>query len=132
MKDRHFLLRFLNTINRESLRINKIKSSEEKRAKSTFYGVGSLIYSAVMVASSSLLFLMDSISFSNNPLLAVFLLLFVIIAAIILPLLAAIYSLSYAIIQLNINKKPLGWIALLLYLIALVPTVLIVLAALNQ
>lgn len=132
MKERHFLFRFLNVMNKESLRIQKIKQEEEKRRHSIRYGVGSLIHSAVMLGASTLIFAINAIPANSNPLLGFFLLLFLIIGAIILPLFAAGYSLSYAIVQLHLNKKPLGWIALVVFLLALVPTVLILVANIGK
>lgn len=97
------------------VKAREIRKDEEKRAKSVYFAVTSIAYSLVMVACAvggSFLFgVMDD----------TLLFLFVVVIAATL-MISAVVSLFGAllrvIVQFTINRKPMSWIALIVFLAA--------------
>ncbi len=126
MKSINLLNGIIHTVRREKRKIAAIKSDEENRKKNQRYGVNSLVLSLLMVVSSCTIFLTSNLGNALADVISFLLFLILVVTSYVLPSVFAIYSFSYAIIQLRINRKIIGWFALLGFFLALVPTIVII------
>ena len=97
----------------------EIKADETKKANSKYYGINSIVMSLLAVGFVSLFFLIGSPDLTQNGLLAFFLLLLLIVSVYVGPLIFLVYALISMILQFTLNKKPITWISLALFIIAL-------------
>lgn len=103
-----------------SVKAGKIKNDEEKRPKSVRFAFTSIIYSVLAAAfaiGGALL-----LTVSADSLLAIFLVV-IAVALIIGGLVTFIGALVRVIAQLRINRQPLGFIALAIFIVALIGSV---------
>jgi hypothetical protein len=127
---RNFIHDLIHRLIKNFLSFGTIKNDPTRRAKSILFGVNSIIYSMLSVACASLSFLIGNIN-AENALISFLLLIFLVVAAYIAPIIFIIYSLLDLIMQLILNKKAIGWIALALFLIALPIALFMILTATN-
>ncbi len=125
MKSINLLNGIIRAIQKEKRKIAAIKQEEEKRKKSTRYGRNSLILSLFMVVSACSVFLTVNLGNALADVVSFLLFLILVVTSYVLPSFFAIYSFSYAIIQLRINRRFIGWLALFIFFLALVPTILL-------
>ncbi|MCK9575164.1 MAG: hypothetical protein WCX32_04210 [Clostridia bacterium] len=104
-----------------------IKKNPELRPVYTKYGVHSIIYSVLSVLSVLTIFLTSGLQNMENPVLAFFGLLLLIGISITCPIIFFIYSSSNIIMQLSLNKKAIGFIALAV-IILILPIIYLVLS----
>lgn len=107
--------RLIGDIFNVSSAANGIKNDGEKRSKSVRFAVSSIVYSLIAVASAvggALL-----MTAADESLLFIFL---IIIGVVLLAgaLTLLIGALVRVIAQLGINRRPLGWVALAVFLLA--------------
>ncbi|MDE6407120.1 MAG: hypothetical protein K2K48_00565 [Anaeroplasmataceae bacterium] len=122
------ILSFLFRVSKKRDKAKRIKEDEEKRETSLYFGIESIAYSVLstgMCVLGAWLF----VAFSDTGLV-----LFTIIAGltfVIGGLISFFWALVGWILQLSINKKWIGWIAILVFIAGLVGSVLFVLGLLG-
>ena len=122
---------FLNIISKIISSIHKfkgIKNNSELRPVYTKYGVLSIVYSVLSVLSLLSMFLTTGLQSVENPVFAFFGLILLVGISIICPILFLIYSISNMVMQLSLNKKAIGFIALAVCVLIL-PVLYIILSA---
>ena len=123
MKALEGIFNFLFRVSKMRDKAKRIKEDEEKREKSIYFGVVSISYSIVSVGMCALggwLFT----TFMDTGLV-----LFTIMAGIIFMiggLALFIWSLVGWILQLSINRRFIGWIAILVFIASLVGSIILV------
>ncbi|MDE7105935.1 MAG: hypothetical protein K2O22_02075 [Anaeroplasmataceae bacterium] len=123
MKTLEGIFNFLFRVSRMRDKAKRIKEDEEKRERSMYFGVVSISYSIVSVGMCALggwLFT----TFMDTGLV-----LFTIMAGIIFMiggLALLIWSLIGWILQLSINRRFIGWLAILVFIASLVGSIIIV------
>ena len=116
-----------------SNRTREIKQDPERRAKSVYFGVTSIIFMVLSIACAvGAVFLLSLLLGGNKD--AILLLLFTVagVAACMGGTLTFFVSaLIRVIAQLSINRKAIGWIALALFIAGIVAVVIIAVKFLN-
>ncbi|MDE6240968.1 MAG: hypothetical protein K2M08_00940 [Anaeroplasmataceae bacterium] len=122
------LMNFLFRVSKMKDKANRIKQDEEKRETSIYFGIESIAYSVL----STGMCVLGAWLFKNF--LDTSLVLFIIIIGIAFMLggiTLFIWALVGWILQLSINKKWIGWLAILVFIAGLVGSVLFVLGILG-
>lgn len=128
MKTLESILNFLFHVSKMRDQARRIKEDEERREKSIYFGVISIIYSLI---SFGICFL-GAWLFKNF--LDTALVIFIIVLGIGFMLggiILFIWSLVAVILQFSINKKWIGWLALLIFIAGLVGSVILVVGQLG-
>lgn len=122
------IMNFLFRVSKMRDKAKRIKEDEEKRAKSMYFGVMSIIYSLMSMgfcfAGAALL-----INYLNT-LLVIFIIV-IGIGFMIGGLAMFVWALVGLILQLSINRRFIGWLALVVFVACLVGSVILVLGQLN-
>ncbi|MDE5855706.1 MAG: hypothetical protein K2H06_01525 [Anaeroplasmataceae bacterium] len=122
------ILNFLFRISKMRDKAKRIKEDEEKREKSIYFGVVSIAYS-ILSAAMCVLGAWLFIAFMDTGLV-----LFTIIAGLtfmIGGLALFVWALVGWILQLSINRRFIGWFAILVFIAGLVGSVLFILGILG-
>jgi len=125
MKNLNFLLKLFHYIATEKIRFSSIKENPEKRANYRKYGIQSILYAIFGVAFSFSVILLNGVLSSNNIIYILFVGLILIVFAFIAPILFLLNAILYSILQLVLNKKAIGFVALTISILALIPIILI-------
>ncbi len=117
----NFIMYFTNM----SVRYDRIVSDPNRREKSVWFGVQSLVASlfgaAVIILCA---FGISALMKEDNIVTLVFIILLVVIMLVAI-LECTVRGLISMIYQLRVNKKPVGWIALAIWIVALVLEIVI-------
>ncbi|MCM1131176.1 MAG: hypothetical protein NC310_06195 [Roseburia sp.] len=120
-----FLFRFSNMKDKAK----RIKEDEEKRQKSIYFGVESISYS---IASTAMCILGAWLFSAFMDTALVLFTLIIGIAFMIGGILTFIWALVGWILQLSINKKWIGWFAMLVFIAGLIVSVILVIGQMSS
>lgn len=116
MKD---LLRLIFNIINDVIKYREIRDSDRKTT-SNYFGIRAIIVSLLVPLGILLLTVCyQSIQSGGNSLWSVIAAIFGILLGIALPLVALLRGTVYVILQLRLNRKPISWVALVVYVVAL-------------
>ena len=116
MKD---LLSLIFNIINDGIKYREIRDSD-RRTTSHHFGVRAIIVSLLVPLGVFLLTVCyQSIQNGGNTLWGVIAAIFGILLGIALPLVALLRGTVYVILQLRLNRKPISWVALVVYVVAL-------------
>lgn len=122
------IMNFLFRVSKMRDKAKRIKEDEEKREKSIYFGVVSISYSIV----SAGMCILGAALFANFMDTALVLFIIVIgIGFMIGGLVTFVWALVGWILQLSINRRFIGWLAVLVFIAGLVTSVLVVLGQLG-
>ena len=124
MARHNFIYDFLNVISKA----HDIKNDEERRVKSVRFGITSIVFSVFAFAFAVCgAFLLSLLSGGNAEAILLFIFTIAGIAAAFgSAVMLFIGALLRVIAQLTINRKPIGWIALALFVVCLVAAVVVI------
>ena len=108
-----------------SLWYNRIANDPEKREKSTYFGVRSIISSLVGAIIIILCAFGISALMNNENVLTIVFIVLLAVAMISVLFECTLRGLVTMIYQLRLNKRPIGWIALAVFLVSFVVMVLL-------
>ncbi|MDE7384409.1 MAG: hypothetical protein K2M84_01480 [Anaeroplasmataceae bacterium] len=123
------ILNFLFRVSKKRDKAKRIKEDEEKRETSLYFGIESIAYSVLstgMCVLGAWLF----IAFADTGLV-----LFTIVVGLVFMiggLVSFFWALVGWILQLSINRKWIGWLAILVFIASLVGSVVLVLGILGS